>query len=376
MSHQVKGLIPISPTSPGAGTTHPSPRRRGKFFFRSRVSAASYPGARAENPSRAVFSIRFLAAVWLLLGIGFAPTGASTGNEEIFARIDDLTIGAGEFERIFAGAVRYKYFHGQVPADELAQFRHRVAEDVIDQVLVHREALRLGLEPDRARILQGVEAYDRKYADSADWQAQREAVIPGLVERLEREDLIAQMRARVVALPPPAAAEIEDYYRRHPEQFTEPPRSRVSVILLAVQPGADQAAWDDARQRAAELRRRILAGEAFARLAASHSAHASAAVGGDLGYLHDGRLEDGVQQAIARLQPGELSEPLRVLEGVALFRLTAIRPGQLRAFAEVSQRAAELWRRETESSAWQAFVDGLRAHAVIHVNQRLVTRDD
>ncbi len=320
-------------------------------------------------------------SICLAIALAAAASATATIAGEIapaavVIEVDDVAIDAAEFERIFAEAVRYKYYHGKVPEAELARFRRQVARDLIDQLLVHREAVRQGLVPDRARIEQGIADYDRRYAASPAWQAQRERVMPRLAKRLERQDLIEQMRARVESLPEPDRGQVHAYYRQNPEQFTEPSRSRVALILLAVAPGASQAEWDDALARAGELRRRLAAGESFAALARQHSTHASAADGGDLGLLHRGRLEERVQQALAQLAPGQVSEPIRVLEGVALFRIGAVEPAQLKPFDEVSTRAEELWLRQARLRNWEDFLARLRAGANIYLDRSLDSSDD
>jgi parvulin-like peptidyl-prolyl isomerase len=68
------------------------------------------------------------------------------------------------------------------------------------------------------------------------------------------------------------------------------------------------------------------------------------------------------------MQPGELSEPVRLLEGVALFRLAERRPARLRALADVKERAVQLWRRDEGERRWQAFMTGLRTAAAIRID--------
>ncbi len=310
-----------------------------------------------------------LAALFFVVSAAAGSVESRSDSDRIFARIDDLVISEAEFEQIFAAAVRHKYYHGQVPAEELQAFRLRVRDDLVSQILVHREALRLGLRPDSARIDAGLDAYELRNAQNPDWQERRETILPQLIERLERQDLLEQMERRIRSLPPPAPDEVRRFYTDNPDKFTEPRRLRLSVLLLSVTPESDEETWQQAEDAAAEFARRIEAGEAFATLAQRHSQHSSAAAGGDLGFLHEGVLDEAVQQRIATLQPGQMSEPIRVLEGVTLFRLEDLQPAQLRTFDEVRERAADLLLRERQDAAWEAFVADLRAGARIVVNR-------
>ena len=310
-----------------------------------------------------------LAALSLTFNAVAVSQESSQDSEPVFARINDLTISQSEFEAIFQSAVRYKYYHGRVPAEELAEFRKKVTDDIITQVLVHDQALQLGIEPDRDKINEGIDAFNLKNAANPDWEARRDKVIPSLIERLERQDLLEQMEARIRDLPPPAPAEVKQYYLDTPEKFTEPERLRVSVILLGVPPAASEATWVETGTAASELRQRILDGEDFAELAKRHSAHPSAVNGGDLGYLHQGMLETRVQQQLETLELHQLGEPLRLLEGVGLFRLDGVQPAQLRPYDEVKERAADLLYREQQDAAWQSYVNTLRSSANVYINQ-------
>jgi hypothetical protein len=317
-----------------------------------------------------------LLAATLLAGLLPAGSALASPDTEVAIRVDDLTIGVDDFETIFRAALRQKYYHGEVPDAEREQFREQVARDIVTQQLVYRAAVRRGLQPDQQAIAQGIEAYDEQYASDPNWPAQRERVLPRLAQQLERQSLLEQMEDEIRQPPRPSADAVRDYYRANPEKFTQPERLRGSVILLPVAPWANEQTWVEAEDNAAELRAQIDAGADFAELARQHSGHASAADGGDLGYLHRGQLDEHVQQRVDALAPGTVSEPLRVLEGVILFRVDEVRPPQLTAFEEVRERAAELLYREMQDRAWTDFVSGLRASAEVYVNDNLYVRSD
>ena len=116
------------------------------------------------------------------------------------------------------------------------------------------------------------------------------------------------------------------------------------------------------------LKQRAEAGEDFGELARKHSEHLSAATNGDLGYLHLGLLEENVQQKIEALEVNQLSDPLRVLEGITLFRLNGVQPAKLKSFEEVKHRATDLLYQELQDIAWESYVDALKSSAYVYVN--------
>ena len=77
----------------------------------------------------------------------------------------------------------------------------------------------------------------------------------------------------------------------------------------------------DAHQRIAELHGRIVAGADFEETAKLHSDDASAASGGDLGWLSPGDTVPGFENAMNSLQPGEISEPVQSTFGWHLIQV-------------------------------------------------------
>jgi len=78
----------------------------------------------------------------------------------------------------------------------------------------------------------------------------------------------------------------------------------------------------EARLRLERLRERVLAGEGFEALARAHSDDpASAARGGDMGWLDLAALPPPIAEAVRRMKPGEVSEPLRTRFGWHLVQL-------------------------------------------------------
>jgi parvulin-like peptidyl-prolyl isomerase len=317
------------------------------------------------------------AAALLLAVLGppsrAAPSGNSPGGE-VFARVGEHVVTLDEFQAALAAGMRQKYYHGRPPEAELARFQREVAEQLIDEVLLLAEARRRGLEADAQAVQEQLSAYERRYGASAQWQARREKWLPGLAEQLRRRSLLQRLEQQVKAAPEPDEAQLRAYYESHRDLFTEPEQVRLSLILLKVDPSSPESAWQGAAAEAARLRRRLEQGGDFGELARVHSADPSASRGGDLGYVHRGMLPESLQnRVIDALAPGAVSPPVRLLEGVALVRLEERKPARLRPFAEVRQRAAELWARDQGERAWRGLIVRLRSGTEIRIDESRFT---
>lgn len=112
----------------------------------------------------------------------------------------------------------------------------------------------------------------------------------------------------------------------------------------------------DARLRLADLRERVLLGNAdFAELARLHSEDASAGRGGDLGWISPGDTVQDFERAMQALKPGELSEPVRSPFGWHLIQVLERRDEDL---SKERQRmvARQIIRQRKAEEAYQEWV--------------------
>jgi peptidyl-prolyl cis-trans isomerase SurA len=102
------------------------------------------------------------------------------------------------------------------------------------------------------------------------------------------------------------------------EESQGKPQYRVSEIFLSIDsPDQEEEVMGLARRLQEQLR----AGANFAVLANQFSQSASAAVGGDLGWVPEGQLDEALDDAIGALQPGQISPPIKVFGGVTILQL-------------------------------------------------------
>jgi hypothetical protein len=300
--------------------------------------------------------------------------------DELFASVGDEVITRAEYEAHIETGLRQRFYHGKVPEAELRAFHEEMAQELIDRVLLVQEARRRGLQPQPAHVEAVVEQTRQRYRHDPSWQQQGEVVLKQLRQSVEKRDLIAQLRQQVVeeAIQPAAAAEVavREYYRTHPDKFTTPERLRLSLIMLAVEPWAPQAKWQAADQEAVRLVQQLRDGKAdFAELARLHSSDASAPQGGDLGYVHLGMLAPEAQQHVDALAPGEIAAPLRLLQGIAIFRLDGREAAQLNDFDQVRERAQGLFQRQRQQQAWVQLLEELRQRTPVQRYKMKVTDD-
>lgn len=269
-------------------------------------------------------SIALVAA--LVLGVAAAtaaaaaPADSSSTLDRIAAVVnDDVVLASDVEEQLYLFLMRSQARPDSAEVDTL---RRQILEQLIDEKLLVAEARRSGIvvpEAELARLVDQALAETRQRLGSE--QAFREQLAresmteERLRERYREEIRRQQMAQRLVSKNAPRArvtpAEAEAYFKANPGKFPKlPPEFRLAVIQIPVR--ADSAADGAARVAAAAARKRILAGERFAKVAQEISDDpGSARSGGDLGFFTRGSMDAAFERAAFTLAPGVVSEPVR-----------------------------------------------------------------
>lgn len=300
-----------------------------------------------------------------------APAIHPGSGESAFVTVNGKIITQNEFQLAFANFLRAKFYHGQVPQDQIVAARKEVADQLINRILYQEEIARRNIEPDAEDVEKRVMSYDQRYANSPAWIKNRETMLPGLREQLGQQSRMTRLEQSVKAIAAPTPEEAKDFYKAKPDLFTEPEKLHLHSILLAVDPSSPRAAWDAALREGEGIVRRLRAGASFADQARLFSKDASAENGGDMGYLHLGMLPDSLQSKIDQYKIGEVAEPIEMLQGIGIFRLDERVAAKLQPFDAVATRASELLRRERQEAAWANLISKLRADAKIVYSEDL-----
>jgi len=264
------------------------------------------------------------AMLALALAAGLAAPAGAQRLDGIAAVINDEVILESDVEEQLGVLLRNSQVRpDSVMADTL---RRQILEELINFKLVVAEAVRQGITVSDAELDRQVEA---AIADAKERMGSEEAFRAQLVREntteeklrekfhvdLRREIIGQRMRDRMFPRKTVPALEAAAFFKANPARFPRfPAEARLSVIQILVE--ADSAAAARGRAAAVAARKRVLAGERFAKVAAEVSDDPnSARAGGDLGFFTAGTMEPGLEEVAFSLKLGQISEPLRTPYG-------------------------------------------------------------
>jgi parvulin-like peptidyl-prolyl isomerase len=302
--------------------------------------------------------------LWLVL---LCFPGVALSADEVFARVNGKALTQDEIDSAVYMTAKQRFYHGRVDDKRAEALRREVIGQLIDRLLLLEEAERRHLKVSAGELEKRYSELRGRYRLDSMPQDHRQQ-LEGEVRRQAGEQLrLELLEAQVKSVDDPEAQVLEAFYRENLDKFTTPPRLRLSLILLKVVPSAPGEAWREAEREAEQLRRKLDSGADFAALARLHSGDASAESGGDLGFIHEGMLSRDAQAAVDPLKVGQVSAPVVLLQGVALFRVEERQAAKVNPFEQVRERALGLWRREEAGKAWDALLRDLRARAKIEI---------
>lgn len=246
-------------------------------------------------------------------------------------------------------------------------------EQVLDRMIVEEIQLQMarnaGLAIDDTALNRQVraiaESNDMTLEQFADALEADGLTLASVREEVRREMLLRELQQRQVA----SRVNVSD---REVERFLEQQgggdqvvieEHRARHILIDLTPDRDD---DQARRLAEQLRGRLEAGESFAALAQEFSGdRGSAMSGGELGWVRPGQTVPAFEEALAQLEIGEVSSPVRSQFGYHLIQVEERRQQDVSGEARRDQIRQALFQRKAneELEVWlqeirsQAFVD-------------------
>jgi peptidyl-prolyl cis-trans isomerase SurA len=218
--------------------------------------------------------------------------------------------------------------------EDTAQARQRIAPQVlrglIDEKLQLQEAKRLNIrvgEDEIEQAIRRIEGQNNLPAGRLDkYLAERGIDKSTLVDQVTATiawgKLVRRRYGQTVTVTP---EEVDEALAKLKENIGQPV-TRVAEIFLAVD---DPGQEEEVRRAAERLLEQLRSGSPFPAMAQQFSQAATAAVGGDIGWVQPAQLAPELAQAVQQMRPGELAGPIRAGGGYHILLLIDRRiPGQ------------------------------------------------
>jgi peptidyl-prolyl cis-trans isomerase SurA len=298
--------------------------------------------------------------------------------EQILVKVNGEIITQSDLESRQVNAIRQMGAQPTTNA-ELAQLINQVTPDVVrtavDETLMVQKGKELGYQLSDEQfeeVLDNLRA-ENDFADNVELAAalaeSEGLTMTDLRRVMESQMLVSQVQqVEILNKVRMTDTEAREYYDQNMDEFTIPASATLREILVAVAAGGGRinaAAEESARTVAETTVARLRAGEDFATVAAEVSDSPSKANGGLIGPLLVSEYSEGIQELIAALEVGEVSDPVRTGQGYQLVMLAEHSDAEARPFEEVRENISNNVFNDRRTEEYANYLRTLRDEAIM-----------
>ena len=277
----------------------------------------------------------------LTLALLLVSTGARAQTQELSTRgqqldkiaavVNEGIVLQSQVEQQYAAVVsRLKAQEGQMPPAQV--IRQQVLERLVLQEIQAQRAERLGIVVSDEMLntaLRDVAKRNNIPFDQMPTAMARQGVdYAAYREDMRREIALSLLRQRdVLARIYVSPRELDQALERQAVKPDDNVEYDVSHILLSLPESATAEQMAQVERRAQEIQQRAVAGEDFGQLAITYSQAQSALDRGKLGWRRVAQLPQFIAEEVVKLEPDQVTPPLRTPTGFHIVKLDAVRGG-------------------------------------------------
>lgn len=263
--------------------------------------------------------LRRLAAALALVAVWLVQTPVQA-QQKIVAVVNDEAISALDV----AGRIRLTMVSSGLPDN--AEIRKRIEPQVlrslIDERLQTQEATRLGIavgEKEIEEAIGRIEQSNRMRKGQLEQLLKQAGIQRGALEQQIRANIAWQklVQRRLRAQVQIGEDEVKEVLDRLKSKQGSAEFLLSEIFLPIDNPDQD----DEVRQTAMSLITQMQRGTSFPAIAQQFSQSASAATGGDIGWVQEGQLDAELENAVKGLRAGDVTAPVRTAGGYYIFGL-------------------------------------------------------
>ncbi len=310
------------------------------------------------------------------------PAAKAPAKEIVVATVNGEKITQAQVYQLIDMQMQ-RYTQGQpVPPAQLEQMRvgmrDQALQSIIGTTLIDQEVAKSDIKVTEAdvkkflteqieKMLKGAKIDRKQYEENLKAQTGKtfneiidaEAKNPEQQKSLKQLEYFKKNDPKVLEV---SEADAKAAYEKDQKQFTKPASYKASHILIPF--GDDKAI---AKTKIETIKKQIVEGADFVKMAKSNSTCPSKDKGGDLGEFGPGQMVPEFETAVSKLKDGELSDIVETQFGYHLIKRTGGAAAEVIPFEDVKTRLTEELRMRQLFAAQQKMSDALRKSGKVDV---------
>ncbi len=261
-------------------------------------------------------------------------------------KINDTVLYEPDLHEVVERLVPSAMFHGGLTAKRIEKYRDQAIEIMIEEELLYQIAKKKRIKIKKKKVDEAEEKMIRKYRDMKQYeQALRNAGMTrkGFREKIKKGFLIEKLiEVEIDKKATATEKESKQYYTDNKGNFKMPESRRLREILIKVDPSAPEETWQKKKEYTEGILKRARSGEDFRTLAWNYSTDKYRVKEGDLGVVHEGRLQPELQEIAWKMKAGEISDVIRTIYGFHIIKVEEVIPEEQLEFEAVKGKIREI----------------------------------
>lgn len=320
--------------------------------------------------------MRHIFAIFLSIVLAASAGFAQKTVEQIVARVNGDIILKSELDSALktlrADLSQQGVQGAQLEQAVVEQSRHMLRK-LIDDLLIVQQAKDMGLNAD-LEVIKTLERMrqENKLASMDDLEkaiVQQGYTVDEIKQNIRNQTLRSQVLSREVYHKIVVTTEeLRNYYEANKKDFDRPEGVRIFEIAISTENKTPQEV-EAQRKKAEEALAAIQKGDDFRDVAQKYSESQSAQSGGDLGFFEKGQLSEAYQNAVGRLEKGQVTEALTMPYGFAIFKLEDKHAGGILPFEIAQNDIQELLFQQRVQPKIREYLTKLRVDGFVEVRE-------
>lgn len=311
--------------------------------------------------------VRYFPLFILLSTIGLAT---SEVIEEIVAVVNDDIITLSQYKQYHDSI--YQMLRSQFQGEELEQQYDKVKGEILSNMITELLMLQAAREKqlnvtdqvkatiDNIKKQNNIESDEQLRNELRRQGMDYEQFIRQIEDNILRQAVLFSEVDRSIVID---EAETVNYYRLHPDEFIDPEEYKLRAIYLT----SGEIDKEEFEAKKKEISEKVKAGEDFQALAGQYSDSPMKESQGDLGHFKKGDLDKTLEQAVVKLNVGEVTPWVQAKNGWYVLKLEEKKDSRLMSFEEVKRAIEEKLFTEKRNKKLQEYLKELRGKSYVKI---------
>lgn len=270
---------------------------------------------------------------------------------------------------------RFAMFGGNIPEAQLARFKKKIVERMVDDELVKQEIAKANITVTDDEVNKEFDTYKSRTPGGPEnftkFLERSGMSVDNIKADIKRRLALKKFLNKDGSLNV-GDAEMQEYYKKNEKRFEVKERVKARHILIKMDKSADAAAQKEAKKQIdaiyKEARKK---GTDFAELAKAKSQGPSGPRGGDLGWFGRGKMVKEFETTAFGMKAGEVSKPIKTQFGWHVMKVEEREAAGQKKFDDVKDDIKDKLEARQFREARNKLLDRLRSEGKVEVLEKI-----